>query len=274
MGAMQGITPMPEQTLCAPRRVSFTQNGEDENNYEKHLFTFTQNRAAKKAVRFSPQLTIDTTMNENPRSTPKPWNEPLTEEHCKELWYQREELVAIKHAAKVLIASRMKSQRNPETSKADSEELVGLERFSKLRAIWKKHTIQGILMAQREMSQVHVRSICNGYGISKEDFIQKVSLQRTEWSREAAKLQGFRDYCAVHDPLAPLFSDSDSKNKNTYLDDDEEETQNYNELIFGEITPCTTGNKRQVDAVYDTNNEHTQIDNYSSGRRVRCRKAL
>lgn len=270
---MQSITPVEEHELCQPRRVSFTQHGEDENDYERQLLTFldSENRTTKKAVRFSQQLTIHTTVNNKERSVPKPWNGTLTEEHCKELWYQKEELFAIKHAAKVLIARRNKTQSNSEFTPEEQQELVGLERFSKQRAVWKKHTIRGILLAQQEMSQLQLRSIYNGLGISKDEYIQKISVRRTEWAREAAKLQGFRDYCAVHDPLAPLFGDSDSNNGSAYLDDDKEGTQNYNEMIFGETTPCTTGSKRQIGAVYDACNEPTGIDDDSLGRRVRCR---
>jgi len=271
---MESITPMAEQALCQPRRVSFTQHGEDENDYERQLLTLldTENRTSKKAVRFSTQVTVvDTTVKNKERSTPQPWNGTLTEEHCKELWYQKEELVAIKHAAKVLIARRNKTQSNSEFTPEEHQELVGLERFNKQRAVWKKLSIRSILMAQREMSQLHVRSIYNGFGISKDEYIQKVSLRRSEWASEAAKMQGFRDYCAVHDPLAPLFGDSDSNNGNAYWDDAKEGTQNYNELIFGETTPLTTGSKRQIGAIYDAYNEPTGIDDDSLGRRVRCR---
>lgn len=274
--SMASKTPMTECASCAPRRVSFTHEGEDESDSQSQqlpTLLHTGNRKTKKAVRFSLQPKIDIPKNNQERPSQIAWNGVLTEEHCKELWYQKEELAAIKHAAKVIIAKRNKAKRNPDTSSEEQEALIGLERFNKQRAISKKNTIRCILMAQHEMRQPRVQLVLNNYGISKEDYIQKISFQRTEWSRNAAIDQGFNDYCAVHDPLAPLFGDSNSKNGNTYLDDDREGAQNYNELIFGKTTFCTTNSKRQIGSVYDTYNEQSRmIDDFSSsGRRVRCR---
>jgi len=256
---------------CQPRRVSFTQQDSCQDNYER-LISLLQpgNRKTKKSVRFSSQQAIDTPSNRQEGFVRKSWNGILTDEHCNELWYQKKELVAIKQAAKVLIANRSKIQRNPDASSEERDNLVGLERFIKQRASWKKSSIRFVLMAQNQMRELHAQSINIDYGISKEDYMRDISLRCSEWALEAAEMQGFRDYCAVHDPLASLFSDSEFNDGCTYLDDNKKEEQNYNELIFGETTACNTSNKRQFGAVCEPCNEQTQID---SLRRVRSRTA-
>merc|ERR1719498_2064323 len=102
------------------------------------------------------------------------------------------------------------------------------------------------------MAQSQIKSLYAGNNtISKEDYIQRISLRCTEWARDAAEKQGFHDYCAVHDPLAALFSDSEDN------DSGNENKQNYNELIFGdrtfdENTTTTNSNKRKVEVIDDT----------------------
>lgn len=220
-----------------PRRVSLNQRG--------------SNGKIRKSVRFSSQLIIDTESDKQEEPAKTPWYGALTEEHCNELWYQKRELLAIKQAAKVLIVNRSKIQKNPNASSEELDNLVGLERFSRQRAGWKKNNIRFVLMAQNQMRELQAQSINAFHNINKEDYIRDVSLRCSEWSREAAEEQGFCDYCAVHDPLASLFSD------------DKKEKQNYNELIFGERTVSNSNNKR--------NFEQTQID---SVRRVRSRTEI
>ena len=72
----------------------------------------------------------------------------------------------------------------------------------------------------------------------------------TAWSRDAAKKQGFRDYCAAHDPLASLFSDG-GHGEMTLEDYGKENEQNYDEMIFGERDTSRTGEKRTCEQVND-----------------------
>jgi len=243
--------PLAEDSSCSsPRRISFTQldQGEDMNL----AMVEAETTKPKKTIRFAPQLFTTT------HST-KLWDGVLTTEHCHELWYQKSELAAIKHAAKVAIANRSYIEGNPDASLDQLDELIGLERFSKQRAVWKKSAIRCIMMAQRQIKSLYAGNST----ISKEDYIQLISLRCTEWARDAAEKQGFRDYCAVHDPLAALFSDSEDN------DSENENKQNYNELIFGDrtfddTTATTSSNKRKVEVVYDAGNE-------DFGRRTRHR---
>lgn len=214
-GASSPITMEEQSPYSPPRRISF--NRLDQEAEDINLFPML--RTNKKTVRFAPQLSTTT-----PDST-KLWNGSLTEEHCNELWYQKSELAAIKHAAKVAIANRAKVERNPYSSFEQLDELIGLERFSKQRAVWKKSTIKCVMMAQRQINRLNGNN-----SISKEDYIERISSRCTAWARDAAEKQGFHDYCAVHDPLAALFSDSKDN------DNEKENKQNYNELIFGETT--------------------------------------
>lgn len=256
---------LEEQSSCStPRRISF-QEGESESIHESLLsFIQSESMKPKKTVRFATELSEATDSNQ---IATKPWEGSLTEEHCRELWYSKEELALIKHDAKLAIANRASVQGNPEASCEEKDRLLGLERFSKKRAQWKKSSIRCVLMAQGQMRELNARSIYsdyiyNDYNISKEDYIQTISQRCTEWARDAAKKQGFLDYCAAHDPLASLFSDSDVENE-----------QNYNEMIFGETSvedTNTSNNKRKVDAVYHASNDQEEI---LSDRRVRHRRA-
>lgn len=239
--------PMSEESSCStPRRISFTEEDQDQcEDFHDSLLSLLQMENSKpmKTVRFAPQhTTVEST-------------EILTEEHCNELWYQKAELAAIKHAAKVLIANRKQIEEKPDASSDELDGLIGLERFSRKRAVWKKNTIRCVLMAQRQVDELLRTSSYDfsNHGMSKDDYIQAISLRCTGWARDAAEKQGFRDYCAVHDPLASLFSDNEF----------DEKEQNYNELIFGE-TPSentTTSNKRKVEA----------MEPMDSGRRIRYR---
>lgn len=237
--------PMSEESSCStPRRISFNEEDQCEDFHDSLLSLLQmENSKPMKTVRFAPQYT---TMEST---------EILTEEHCHELWHQKAELAAIKHAAKVLIANRKQIQENPDASSDELDCLTGLERFSRKRAVWKKSTIRCVLMAQRQVDELLRTSSYdfNNHGLSKEDYIQAISLRCTGWARDAAEKQGFRDYCTVHDPLASLFSDNEFN----------ENEQNYNELIFGE-TPSentNTSNKRKVEAT----------EPMDSGRRIRYR---
>lgn len=251
--AIIGPTPLREESSCPTlvRRISLTQ--EDTENTRK----------MKKTVRFAPQLPSKTNDGTEGSATSKLWIGALTEDHCHELWYQKDELVAIKQAAKSAIANRSKVQENPNASFEELDSLLGLERFSKRRALWKKSAIRCVLMAQSQGNEIHTQSIISNTfsnSLNKEEYIQDISLRCTEWARKASEKQGFCDYCAVHDPLASLFSDNELNSSDISLDDyKKEEEQNYNELIFGETAignnNTTSSKKRKVGAVYHAGNE-------------------
>jgi hypothetical protein len=164
-----------------------------------------------KRVRFAMDQDDNGSENSNDRSSTEedggrpPWRE-LTEGLCQTLWYTGSDINAMKQDAKRILLNR---------TEATEEDLVGLERFNVQRALWKRSAIQYVLMAQKQRK-------------GDEDFLQGVSLRCSGWAREMAMKQGFRDYCAVHDPLASLF--------------DGPEEENYNDCFFSDVVRC---NKRK-----------------------------
>lgn len=232
-----------ESSCSSPRRISFTQLDQGEDINLRSILE-TEHKKPKKTVRFTPQLSTTTYLIHT-----QLWDGKLSEELCHELWYQKSELAAIKHAAKVAIANRSAVQGNPNASFEELDELIGLERFSKQRAVWKKSAIRCVMMAQRQ-----INCLDGNHSICREDYIQHIAMSGSEWARDAAEKQGFHDYCAVHDPLAALFNDSETS------DDEKENKQNYNELIFGDTAIGNTNNKRKVGVVYDTCDEQETVD--------------
>lgn len=262
-----------ESSSSMPRRISW--NGKDgHNDIHDGLLSLinTGSRITKKTVRFTPEPSMNANRGSQQRNSVKPWGGELTEDHCHELWYQKDELATIKHEAKVVIANRNKilKKKTTNVSSEERESWVGLERFSKQRGMWKKSGLRCILMAQRQMDGFDAQITDNI--LSKEEYIRNISLKCTAWSRDAAQKQGFHAYCAVHDPLASLFSDKEFNSSEISLEDyTREEEQNYNEMIFGETTEDKTINKRAVGAVYDDSDGQDQVH---SDRRIRQRTSL
>jgi hypothetical protein len=98
---------------------------------------------------------------------------------------------------------------------ADPDDFLGLERFNCQRAVWKRSAIYYVLLAQRQRHE--------------EYFIRRVSQRCSAWAREAAVDQGFKDYCAVNDPLASLFGN---------------EEENYNDCFFSDPSICISDNNQ------------------------------
>lgn len=131
--------------------------------------------------------------------TPSLWT-TLTRDIVEELWYQPDEIASMKAEAKYYILNR---------KGATPDQLCGLDRFTSQRALWKRSSIQYVLTIQKKNKG--------------EEFIRRASLRCSDWFREKACEQGFKDYCAVHDPLSSLL-DSDN-------------VENYNECFFSN-TEC------------------------------------
>ena len=215
--------PLTEDFSClTPRRISFNELDQCKNTRASARAPQTGNRKPKKKVRFAQELSTTTDSNDRRDVV-------LTPEHCEELWYQRSELAAIKQAAKVTIATRNLVESSPDASLELLDELQGLERFSKQRAVWKKSAIKCVVMAQRKIKELYAGSNAMDKEDQIRDYIHLISARCTEWARDAAQKQGFHDYCAVHDPLAELFHDGDDS------DDENENRQNYNDLFFGDM---------------------------------------
>lgn len=244
---------LTEDLSClTPHKISFNRLDQCESTSLSPMLE-TENKKPKKTVRFAQEVSMTT------HST-RLWDGVLTPEHCDQLWYQRTELAAIKQAAKVTIATRNLVEGTPGVLFDQADQLLGLERFSKQRAVWKKSTIKCVLMAQRKIKNLYAGSNAIDDEDQIRDYIQLICMRCTEWARDAALKQGFQDYCAVHDPLAELFRDTDES--------EGENRQNYNELIFGDMNVDNSNSKRKVGVVYDGGN-----DQYSDefGRRTRHR---
>lgn len=163
----------------------------------------------------------------------------LTNELCHDLWYQTPEIAAMKLDAKRVLLNR---------KDASPEEMIGLERFNVHRSVWKKSAIHYVLLAQKKRQ-------------GDEDFIQRVSQRCSGWARETAVHQGFKDYCAIHDPLASLFGS---------------EEENYNDCFFSDPSRDSEdgghhSNKRKLsehDELHDTPNSTPD------SRNVRSRTAM
>ena len=242
---------------CTLRRVSFPTEEEQKNK--------TENDTGEKRVRFS-LLPSKPTENVSSTNQKRPWAGALTEEHCKELWFQKDELGAIKQEAKLAIATRTVVHDDPKSSEEQRENLAGLERFTRERAIWKKSAIRYVLLAQKNC-RLNNDNERNSQNCSNEEYIGRVSLRCTGWARETAQNQGFVDYCAVHDPLASLFSGDETSSE------DETEQINYNDMIFGDMAGFNSVNGCKSNAKRNKRKaEHEQRQqDLGCNRRIRRR---
>jgi hypothetical protein len=171
---------------------------------------------SEKKVYFSIDNNCDKDTQDNIGAPPL-WT-TLTREIVKELWYQPEEIASMKAEAKYYILHRKEST---------PDEVCGLDRFTSQRALWKRSSIQYVLMSQRQNKG--------------NEFVRRVSQRCSGWFREKAREQAFRDYCAVHDPLASLL--------------DNENVENYNECFFSTAAydACDRDDTPDAD---ETNNEN------------------
>ena len=210
----------------------------------------------------------------------------LTDEMCRELWYQQDEIDRMKADVKQCVLQKIASQKcrrsratnnnssaQPEKEsctqeKEDKDRFLGLYRYSPQRSQWKRSAIYYTLLAQKQQkhlqryssspsssskskskrtcpslsSSLRSSSLSEPYKQQQvEDFVRKVSLRCTAWAREMAVKQGFKDYCAVHDPLASLFDDRvDHKGGKKDGDDDaaaankRRKSVNYNDCFFSD----------------------------------------
>mmetsp|Transcript_5513 Transcript_5513/g.13266 ORF Transcript_5513/g.13266 Transcript_5513/m.13266 type:complete len:414 (-) Transcript_5513:184-1425(-) len=201
----------------------------------------------------------------------------LTDEMCRELWYQQDEIDEMKVDVKQCVLQKIASQRRRHSrtnsnsnsnstlfeeeacsqEKEDKDRLLGLHRFSPQRSQWKRSAIYYTLLAQKQQkhlqryssspsSQSKSKPSCSSSSLPSsssepykqrqvEHFIRKVSLRCTAWAREMAVKQGFKDYCAVHDPLASLFDDHvDHKSANKEGASKRRQSTNYNDCFFSD----------------------------------------
>lgn len=238
-------TPMRENSTNSskPRRILFTTAGDckdllvDQAHSARSAHSAhsdTNGKKTKKTLRFAPLPTKpkdpvkdsdSETANDKNSSTviAKGQTPSITAEERRELWYQDDELAAMKQEARLIVEKHKNILENPSPTSAERELVVGLERFCRQRAVWKRSATHHVLMAQREAKKLKPSNMnLEDHRNLIADYIQHVSLRCTGWARETATTQGFRDYCAVHDPLASLFSDEGN------------DGLNYDELIFGD----------------------------------------
>jgi hypothetical protein len=261
----------------SPHRVSFSTGDVVDTKKKRKTVQFASNLPTKATT--IPSSMFPTTI--------------LTEKHCNELWYQKDELTEIKKEAKELISRRedndnkndnknKNSNRNNDNDDDDEDDAhEGLERFTRQRATWKRSSIYYILQAQKQVKERQ--------GVNQEQqqqYLRNVSIQCSTWAKETALKQGFKDYCSIHDPLASLFasttSDTTSSDASTSTsrrrkdhpkDSNKEEVgkgqeqqkrrqqqeQHYDELIFGTTSNNNNTNNSKKDC-NTSNNIHNKHD--------------
>lgn len=208
-----------------------------------------QRKLGRKRVRFQEEQNEEGDLAVMPPSLPGN-NVLLTDEMCRELWYQQHEVDQMKADVRSAILRKMKdrSRSSSSSNNADEDknenkdELVGLHRYSPQRSQWKRSAIYYTLLAQKRQKYLQKLSSSpssttkdNNDNESRdeqqqraEDFVRKVSMRCSAWAREMAVKQGFKDYCAVHDPLACLFDDC------PISDQQKKYKQNYNDCFFSD----------------------------------------
>mmetsp|Transcript_111306 Transcript_111306/g.156250 ORF Transcript_111306/g.156250 Transcript_111306/m.156250 type:complete len:202 (+) Transcript_111306:85-690(+) len=111
----------------------------------------------------------------------------LTDETCRQLWYQPDEIGYFKHDTRNLVLFGQ--------SFGGDDDMSGLERYNMERSKHKRDVLHYILAIHR---------------LGKDaDFLGKASRTSTAWASDIASQQGFYDYCAVYDPLAVCLGDDD-----------------------------------------------------------------
>lgn len=134
----------------------------------------------KKRVTFANQSTVDSV--ESRDSQPLHNQIQMTEEDCRMLWYQKDELVAAKQHMRYLIL-----HGSDETD--GSDEMSGLHRYGWERSQHKRSAIYYVIQAHREYPKNH-------------DFVREVSKRCTQWARHLAEEEGFATFCQVYgDPV-------------------------------------------------------------------------
>jgi len=165
-------------------------------------------------VSFSSMDTMATSEN-----SPPAFFDELTDEICRELWYQKDELVTMKKAVRVLLAKaghiapqpqqqqQQQSLNVIEEDEAESQQMeteretvIGLGRFSYQRSQYKRSAIYYVMAAQQE---------CPWNYPKKPAYIRAVSRRCTGWARQVATEEGFANFCEVYgDPIENLLNTS------------------------------------------------------------------
>jgi len=140
----------------------------------------------------------------------------LTEENCKQLWYQKDELSAMKKEVRFLLtqighfpttlAQQQQKHNIPTVDQDDflrqfeteDQTLAGLGRFGFQRTQYKRSALYYVLAAQREYLGKH-----------KNEYLKAISRRCTGWARRVAAEEGFSVFCEVYgDPIENLLNAS------------------------------------------------------------------
>jgi len=264
MSAIPDPTPMKELVEeNRPHRVSFLRRDVVSTRINATTSSSEPKRKIK-TVRFKQNIPMKATIIIASKILSPP--RLLTEEHCKELWYQKTELSVIKKVAKAIIARRdnkdkrndSRNDENNYNNNDDDNYNDGLERFTRQRSTWKRSSIHYILQAQKQYNSHNAcNNIYNNANKSandraREEYIRNVSIRCSNWAKETALKQGFKDYCSIHDPLASLFTTRDKGNRKEEGQQKQEQEQHYEELIFGNTRKENKiSKKRKIIAVDD-----------------------
>ena len=122
----------------------------------------------------------------------------------EDMWFTYEEITKFKHDVRSLVIRKVQRNNNKGITNNDDndEEMSGLEKYNPQRSAYKKSALYHILNAQKKSRD--------------PQFLRAVSRRSTAWARAIANEQGFKDYCAIYDPLDDLldFENLDFMNDN------------------------------------------------------------
>lgn len=176
-----------------PRRVSFQMEDENDTRDCSVRFALPEQEKENKEVHLVQAESNNIT-----------W---LTEEDCRERWYQKDELSAMKRAVRMAILYGISDEIENQQSEPSAFSFgVGLGRFSLERSQHKRSAIYHILMAQQHARQQlasrnHSMSLAQQQEAT-ESWIRRISRRCTAWARHISAEEGFATFCEVYgDPI-------------------------------------------------------------------------
>jgi hypothetical protein len=140
----------------------------------------------------------------------------LTPEVCRDVWYQPDEISALKKRTRDLVFYG---------STELGDDMSGLERYCMERSKYKRQVLQYVLRMQKEQKGA--------------DFLRTAARKCTGWARDLALHEGFIAFCDVYDPLACLLG-GDCLDENF----DDRLFRDDNKRKTAVETPQTSGDRR------------------------------
>ena len=143
---------------------------------------------SKRRLRFASDNdnSVEQQQNEHSNGEQESRHEPLvlTDETCRQLWYQADEISHFKDSIRELVFYGQ--------SQNGDDDMSGLQRYRIERAQHKRNVIQYILKVHRKI------------GIKNAAFLDKASRHSSAWAKSVARHQAYQDFCSVYEKPSPL----------------------------------------------------------------------